>query len=96
MSIRVFGKEQQLTRSFTKVLATYARTWYTWLLVNRWVGFSLDLLTTSMLAATGAYVETNQKTKIKTSSACVLIRSLPSLPILSHSRRGVGCRRHRS
>ena len=54
MNIRVFGKEQQLTRSFTKVLATYARTWYTWLLVNRWVGFSLDLLTTSMLAATGA------------------------------------------
>ena len=54
MNIRVFRKQEQLTRSFTQVLATYARTWYTWLLVNRWVGFSLDLLTTSMLAATGA------------------------------------------
>jgi hypothetical protein len=43
-TIRAFSAERATAGLFEERLETNGRAWYHWLLVNRWVGFNLDLI----------------------------------------------------
>jgi ATP-binding cassette subfamily C (CFTR/MRP) protein 4 len=49
-SIRAFGKVAFVHESFIGVLKKNARPWYWWLMMNRWIGIRLDLLSWVLLS----------------------------------------------
>lgn len=56
--IRAFDARDWVERQFEQRLERNGRSWYNWLLVNRWVGFRLDMITWSVLTCVvlaGAY-----------------------------------------
>ncbi len=48
--VRAFGCEDEENANFEKLIACNGRAWWNWLLVNRWVGFRLDSISTALLA----------------------------------------------
>lgn len=49
ISVRAFGQSEARQRQFEKLLDANARAWFWWLLGNRWIGFRLDMLSTSIV-----------------------------------------------
>jgi ATP-binding cassette subfamily C (CFTR/MRP) protein 4 len=48
-TIRAYGRTAHVQARFEEALAANGRAWYTWLNVNRWVGFRLDSITLVVL-----------------------------------------------
>ena len=44
LTIRAFAKQEELQRTFEYLLEKNGKAWHSWLLVNRWIGVRLDLL----------------------------------------------------
>ena len=49
VSIRSFGKANEIQRKFENNLDENLKAWYAWLLANRWVGTRLDITSWSIL-----------------------------------------------
>ena len=49
MVVRAFGCEDEENARFEKLIAHNGRAWWNWLLVNRWVGFRLDSISSALL-----------------------------------------------
>jgi ABC-type multidrug transport system fused ATPase/permease subunit len=52
VTIRAFGRESATQDAFLEKLEGYGEAWYWWLMANRWVGFQLDMISTTLLSLT--------------------------------------------
>lgn len=50
VSIRAFGRQTAMQAAFLSLLEVNARTWFWWLIGNRWLGFRLDILSSVVVA----------------------------------------------
>jgi len=51
-TIRAFDGTGLRQQGFMRKLDEYGRAWYAWLLVNRWIGFRLDMISALVLLLT--------------------------------------------
>lgn len=49
-SIRAFGRQDNVHKFFLELVETNSKCWFCWLLVSRWLGFRLDILSTLIVA----------------------------------------------
>eukprot|EP00947_MAST-08B_sp_MAST-8B-sp1_P005468 g5468.t1 len=50
VTVRAFAAERRVQARMLEALDAHGRAWFSWLLVNRWVGFRLDMLSWLVLA----------------------------------------------
>merc|ERR1719262_990033 len=48
--IRAFGRETEVQRRMVTLLDAHARSWFWWLICNRFLGFRLDMLVVIVMA----------------------------------------------